>query len=482
MIRRSLFYAFADKAAGLVLALLTMAIVSRLMTPAEVGLFMVASSLVIMVETFRDFGVGAFLIQEAELTPEIIRSAVTVTTLLSLALGGLIYAGAGLAGAVYGNADLTQLIQIASLGFLAAPISNPLLALLRRDMRFGAVAGISFSMALVNSATTILLAAAGYGAYSFVWGSVMAAGVTAIGAVICQPQLWILSPSLKHWRRVVPFGAWSSVVTLLGMLYDAIPRLLLGRLIGFDAVGLFSRAVSLTQLPDKLMLSAIQPVVLSALSAKARAHENLLEPYMLGLSLISVIQWPALATIVVLADPIVRILLGPQWLDVIPLVRIVALAAIPTCTNYLTFPLLVALGQLRKMALVSLVTLPLSIAVILLAAPLGLTVVAWAMVLANVIQVGSMLTVVHRHLAFVGVDIRKFVRLGLTVTACSIAVPLAMVAVLGPSLSIPMMILATVGAVAGWAVGLGVLSHPLAAEFTRLVTVLRQLNPWPRAA
>ena len=184
MIRRSLFYAFADKAAGLVLALLTMAIVSRLMTPAEVGLFMVASSLVIMVETFRDFGVGAFLIQEAELTPEIIRSAVTVTTLLSLALGGLIYAGAGLAGAVYGNADLTQLIQIASLGFLAAPISNPLLALLRRDMRFGAVAGISFSMALVNSATTILLAAAGYGAYSFVWGSVMAAGVTAIGAVI----------------------------------------------------------------------------------------------------------------------------------------------------------------------------------------------------------------------------------------------------------------------------------------------------------
>ena len=64
MIRRSFFLSFADKAVGLVLALATMASVARLMTPAEVGLFLVGSSLVILVEAFRDFGGASYLIQE----------------------------------------------------------------------------------------------------------------------------------------------------------------------------------------------------------------------------------------------------------------------------------------------------------------------------------------------------------------------------------------------------------------------------------
>lgn len=473
MVRRSLAFSFADKTAAFVLSLMTMAVVSRLMTPAEVGLFMVASSLVIMIETFRDFGVAAYLIQEPDLSPDVVRSAVTVIAILSLLLGIATFSGAGLIADIYGDPRLGGLLRLASAAFLVGPISNPLLALLRRDMNFSAVARISIAAAFMSASVTIILAFKGFGASSFVWGSLAGACTNAIGAAFFRPDWWIFKPSLKHWRRVLPFGAWSSAVTLLNMLYDAMPRLLLGRLLGFGAVGLFARAVSLNQLPDRLLLSAVQPVVLPALAAKAREGGNLAGPYLLGISLISAIQWPALLSLALLADPIVRLLMGDQWLEVVPLVRIVAIASLPMVPIYLAFPVLVTIGRVRMMAQISLVTMPAAIGMIFFAAHFNLSAVAWSLLVANLVQVTAMVVAIRRYVHFTWADlVRIAVRSG-TVAICAAAFPAFVVGLHGPTLSVPMTFLAAAGAAIGWGVGLHAVSHPLAAELTRLAGALR---------
>ncbi|QEW23423.1 Lipopolysaccharide biosynthesis protein WzxC (plasmid) [Paracoccaceae bacterium] len=484
MVRRSFFLSFADKATGLVLALTTMAIVSRLMTPAQIGLFLVASSLVILVEALRDFGIASFLIQDRDLTPEVTRCAATLIGLMSLGLGAVVVLGAGLASAVYEMPELGRLIRIAALAFLLAPISSPLLALMKRDMNFGAVTRIGISAAAVNAGVTIGLALAGFGPVSFAWGAVMAAATTAAGAVFCRPEWWIFRPTLRHWRRILPFGAWTTVVTLLGMLFDATPRLILGRVLGFDAVGLLSRAVSLTQLPERVILGAVPPVVLPALSQRVRARLPIDTPYLLGMSLITAIQWPALVCLALLSDPIVRLLLGPQWLEVIPLVRITALAAMLLAPIYLTFPVLVSVGRMREMALVSLVALPVSMAAVLIASRFGLTAVAWSLFPANAAYVLPLLVLVQRHVGFrwgelAGVALRSAV-----VTSCAGMIPAAVLLAQGTGPGLAGTALAAAGAVAGWGAGLALSGHPLGAEIARLGGAARvgaAIRPRPAA-
>ncbi|SES40463.1 Membrane protein involved in the export of O-antigen and teichoic acid [Tranquillimonas rosea] len=482
MVRRSLVAAFADKTVGLILSLVMMAAVSRLLTPAEVGLFMVASSLVLLIEAFRDFGVAAFLIREPELTPDLVRGAVTLIGVLSLTLGLCVYFGADLLAQVYGEPDLGALMRIAAFAFLFAPISNPLLALLRRDMQFGIVARISIAAVAVNTAVTIALAALGFGPFSLVWGAVAAAVVTAIGSAVARPEWWIFRPTVRHWRQIAPFGAWSSVVTLLGMLYDAMPRLIIARILGFTAVGLFSRAISLTQLPDRLLLSAVQPVVLPAFSVRVRERQSLTEPYLLGLSMISALQWPALLCLALLADPIVRVMLGQQWLEVVPLVRIVALAAFTLFPIYLAYPVLVALGRMREMALVSLIALPLSGGVILVAAQYGLTVLAWSMFLANALQIGVMLVIVHRRVEFAWGAFGALVLRSLAVALGAGLVPAVIVLVFGSVLSVPETVGAVLGAALGWYGALVLVAHPLAVEVTRAAEALGAWRARARAA
>ena len=80
--RKSLMFSFIDKYSVLAINFIMTAVVSRLLAPSEVGVFMVAAGLVMMTEAFRDFGVSVYLIQERDLTKQGVRTAFTVGLIL----------------------------------------------------------------------------------------------------------------------------------------------------------------------------------------------------------------------------------------------------------------------------------------------------------------------------------------------------------------------------------------------------------------
>ena len=68
-VRRSLAYSLADSYLGVLLQLASTLIISRILTPTEIGIFAVAAVIAALASTFRDFGVAEYLIQEKELSP-----------------------------------------------------------------------------------------------------------------------------------------------------------------------------------------------------------------------------------------------------------------------------------------------------------------------------------------------------------------------------------------------------------------------------
>lgn len=467
-ISRSFAVTVADKASGVVMSVVTMAVISRILAPAEVGLYMIGMSLVILIEAFRDFGVAACLIQARELTAPLYRTAVTVMAGLSLVLGAAICAASGAIAEFYGSPDLQRMILIASLAFLAAPVANPLLALLRRRMAFGRVAIIGMAAGLTNAVASIVLALAGFGAVGLVWASVLAAFVTAAGAVIARPEAPAYRPSLRAWRAVVPFGAWSSVITLLGMLFEALPRLILGRMLGFDAAGLYARAVALNQMPERLFLSAVQPVVLPLMAERLRNGENVAAPYLTGIAFITALQWPVLLLIALLAHPIVTVLLGGQWTEVVPLLQIVALSSVCLFPQYLAFPVLVAAGRVRQMAAASLISLPICTAVLFAATSWGLRGVALSLFVTGPLQATVLLVFTRRAVHF-GWGALAATLGRSAVVALSAAAPATVVLVIFEGgLAAGPLVAALAGAagVVGWRLGLRIAGHPVDARVT----------------
>ncbi len=312
-VRRGILASFADKYLSQLIALVTVAVMSRILSPAEIGLFLVANSVIMLADNFRTFGVGIYIVQVPELRRESVQSAFTVTLAMSLVIGLGILASAGPIARFYDEQNLAHLLRVAVLAFCTIPFASPILALMQRDLAFGTMAWLNVATALVNAAVTVTLAMLGLGPVSYVWGYVASSSFLSLGCIALRPDLGIFRPSLRDARHIMTFGGVSTAVTLVNMANDMLPRLAFAKIIGFDAAGLYGRALTLCQLPDRAVLSALQPVVLPAMAAHARAGGELKTVYLKGLALVTAVQWPVLLMLALLADPVVRVILGPQW-------------------------------------------------------------------------------------------------------------------------------------------------------------------------
>ncbi len=473
-VRRSLLISACDRYAVVALNLAGTALLARLLTPEEVGVFVVGASLVMLADIFRDFGIGTYLVQAPEVTPAGVRTAFTMMLLLAVLLAALVWLAAGPAAAAFGEARLAPVLGLVASGILLSPFNGPSLAILRREMAFGRLAAVNVAAACANLAVSAGLAVAGAGYLSPAWGLLAGAATTTLLAVLWRPAYPVFGIGLAEWRRVLGFGGRASGAVLLNALYAQLPQLALGRLAGFDAAGLYSRAALLCQVPERLVLSACLPVVLPAFAAEARAGGSLRESYLRGLALVSALTWPFLLCLALMADPAVRLALGPQWEAAAPAVRIMALASLAAFPSALTYPVLVATGRVGDALVSSLLTLPPSAALVCLAASAGVEATAAVMVVAVPLQVAVALVLIRRRVGFAWGEIPGAVWRSAVLALAAAAPPALAAAWAGPRLDLPLPVLGAVVLASGlaWAAAAAATRHPVAGEARALLALV----------
>jgi O-antigen/teichoic acid export membrane protein len=286
--------------------------------------------------------------------------------------------------------------------------------------------------------------------------------------VCLRPDLWVFKPILRHWRGMLEFGAYNGLNVLLYRLYETIPTMVLGRAISLDAAGLYNRALLVCQLPDRIVLGGAAPVILPAFAAEVRAGRNLGPSYVRAIALITALQWPALVVLAILAHPVVLVLLGGQWLGVVPLVQILPLASLFSFTAELNYPVLVSLGQMRDLLLRALIAWPLSALIIAGAAHFGLTAAAVSFFLIVPFQAYVSIHFVRRHVPIPWRELADACGRSAIITLLSAAGPLGVVAAMGLRFDLPLPAagLAAVLAAGGWLAGLRLTDHPLAQELS----------------
>lgn len=456
-----------------------LAIIARLLEPAEFGIHIVGSSAAVIAWTIaREYATALYLVQRKTLTAEDARSAFAVMLLLTVLVSGVLVAVAPWIADAYGYDGLVLYLQVMAAAFLVELISEPIRGLMRRDMVFRQVAVLNVTGVAVGAAATIGFALLGYSYMSFAWGWLFTAAAKGILALYLRPDYWIFRPKLSHWRDVLTFSGYNGTNVLLHQIYDMVPYLFFGRLLSMEAVGLYNRALTLCRLPDQVFLGGLLAVAVPAFSTEVREGRGLKEPFLRAVEFITCVQWPALVSLSILAHPIVSLVLGAQWLEVVPLVHIIALAWLFSFSAALNYPVLVSLGQMRDVMIRAIIIWPTSAAILSFAALFGLKAAAFSMFIVIQFQAVVSLQIVRRHLQFEWRDLFKALSKSAVVTLCSIAGPLAVVALAGFRFDIS--ILAAFGAgvlsAIGWILGLWLTRHPM---FDALIDAARDFLPGP---
>jgi O-antigen/teichoic acid export membrane protein len=471
-VRRSIFFSAVERYGSILLFFVATAILSRLLTPKEFGTYAVVNAVITVIAApSQEFGGTNYLIQKHELSRGSIRTAFTVTLCISTLIGLALLASAGGLSRYFGQSGVGNGIAVSALGFLLAPFSGTISALFRRNMEFGKLAACTLAANSIGAVISVVLAVCDFSYMAPVWGNLAANAVLAIMLLVWYCDIGIFRPSLRQYRDIVGFGLYSSGTSLINVFYNLAPQIFLAKILDFAAVGLYSRAMSMTQVFDRFIAQVLAPVIMPAIVAQNRAGANLKHVYLDSMRLLSAVQWPSLLFIALMAPTIILIWLGPNWLDIVPLVRILCIANMALFAACLSYPMLVAVGRVRDALVSSLITLPPSILLVLCASFFGVQMVAAAALLTLPFQATVAIYFIGRQLdirprEIVGALLKSAIVTVTTAAGVAGCAALVETAMIGPYLGL---ISAFFVAAFCWWAGLALTEHPLLAQLYQTV-------------
>lgn len=263
-------------------------------------------------------------------------------------------------------------------------------ALLIRDRRFEAIFFLKLASTLVFLGVAIPLALTGAGAHAMAFG-LLASTLThaVLSLLVTQGAFWV-RPVMRDDGRTTRFAGTILAISFAHHATLSAVPFLIGRLLGFATLGHYVRAEDFIRQGRRMLEETVMPALVPFVFDAARdadERQSALRPrFLAAIANLTAVTWPGTLLIIVLSGPIVRVILGDQWLEVPPILRILA-------AGFLAYPL-AAVAYIYVLALRREAAL-LRVDVAVTAATIGSVVLFWSEGLAVVCAAIVLLQLLH---------------------------------------------------------------------------------------
>lgn len=471
-VRKALSLTFVRSGVSFVFSAVALILISRLLTPSEIGVFSVAAALVALAQMLRAFGIGEFIIQEKSLTPDLVRTAFTVNLMVACGLAAILFGTSNLIGQFYGDPGAGRVTRVLSLVFILMPFGAIPMAYMRREMQFDIVVRIQLAESTVRSVGSVILAYLGFSYMSMAWAAVIAMAVSVAGCALWGGPYRVGGFGLTQWKRVLHFGTNRTFSDIVKEVGQRSADIVIGRTLGMAAAGFYSRGYG----PVNMFRNSVIQIIASvAFPAYARDHrEANAAPLLFRKSLVYItgVAWPFFAFATLMAFPVIRIAFGSQWDESVPLMRWLCGAAILGTLVYQCDNLLTAVGRYREVTWIETQYQLVRIALAVIASFYSLEAIAASQILVYVVAV----VLYYRKLVCYGALRLKVLAMALLpslgLTIATSIIPAAVLVFWPTGQYVPAFLVAAGGASITWLAGVFLLGHPLSDEIRRMLAKL----------
>lgn len=395
-----------DRSLGLVSTI----VLARLLVPADFGLVAMAMVLIAALHLLIAFSFDVPLIQNKDAGREQFDTAFTINLLFALAAAAVLALLARPAAQFYQEPRLELVIYLLAGGFALQGLSNIGPVMFRKEMRFDREFKFLFGKRAANLLVTIPLAFVLQNYWALVIGQTCGTLVSVVLSYIVsdyRPRL-----SLKAKAELFHSSKWLMINNVLQFLNGRAADFLIGRFAGAQALGFYSIAFEVSTLPTTELVAPINRAAFPGYAQVAHVPEQLRSSFLNVIATIALFALPAGIGIVCVADLMVPAVLGWKWIDVVPVMQILAvfgvIQALQTNIGYIYL----ATGKPRMLALIGAIQFVLLLAFIIPGMHYyGVQGAAWAFLLTAVAMIPVNQLLLARYLALGYLEFgRKMVR------------------------------------------------------------------------
>jgi PST family polysaccharide transporter len=297
---------------------------AHLLTPKDFGLATMAATFTAIGALLSTLGAGPAVVQRRTISEPLLRSLATLGLAIGLALWLALALASGQIASFYSEPAVQRVVIALAATFPLATLGTVPEGLLQRELRFGRLVAIDLAALAVSSTGSVALALHGEGVWSLVIPNLAAAGLRSALLLSSSPWRPRLGFDAKEIKGVLGFSG--SVLGFNALQYFArnSDNLVIGRALGSVELGLYDYAYRFYMYPLDAITGVLINVMFPTFASLQDDRAAMGRAFLRANGAIALATFPMMIGLAAVADPFVRVVLGAQWIRVIPLVQILS--------------------------------------------------------------------------------------------------------------------------------------------------------------
>ncbi|MDR1726005.1 MAG: lipopolysaccharide biosynthesis protein [Bacteroidales bacterium] len=348
-------------------------IMARLLLPEAFGLVGMLSIFLAISQTFIDCGFVSALIQKINRTETDYSTVFYFNIVISIFCYLILFLFAPVVADFFNQPLLRSILRITGLQLVIGSFGSVLNARLIIATNFKKLAIVSITSLIISGVTGIMLAYSGFGVWALVYQGLLYSLITVILLYVVSKWLPKKKFSFQSFKSMFAYGSKLLASSLLEVVYINIYSLVIGKKFSSRSLGIYSRSDQFAQFPSYNITRIIDRVIFPILSNIQNEDERLEKVYRQYLKLAAFIVFPIMTALSTLAFPVVDVILGKEWHEVVLWLQILCFSTMWFPIHVINLSLIKVKGRSDWFLKLEIIKKILGVSMLFITVPLGIT-------------------------------------------------------------------------------------------------------------
>jgi O-antigen/teichoic acid export membrane protein len=346
------------------IAFIKIAIIARILSPAQYGLFGIATLVLAFLELFTETGINVFFIQGEGKLGEFVNTAWCVSIIRGFLVSALIVVTAPLIASFFNTPAVLSLLLLLSLVPLVRGFINPSIVRFQKELYFHKVFWLNSSLFLISSVVGVIIMVLYHSPAGLIIGMVVSAIVEVILSFVVVKPVPRLAFELPQARKIIKRGKWVTISGVFNYLFQQGDDIVVGKLLGEASLGLYQMAYKIATLPITEVADVVGRVTFPIYVRISGDTKRLKKAFLKTLAGVAILTIPFGVLILLFGQEIVLVVLGEKWASVVPVLKVLVIYGVMRSISGSSSALFLAVKKqeyVTAVTLVSILVLALSI-------------------------------------------------------------------------------------------------------------------------
>ncbi|GLX82103.1 oligosaccharide flippase family protein [Thalassotalea eurytherma] len=327
-IRQSTLYSASSQYIATMIGFAIVVTVARLLTPEEIGVYVITTAIVFFANELKSFGLGGYLVRKEKLTELDVQQVLGLNGLICWSLALLLVAFSFFVEQFYQHENIDNLLRLLSLTFFFTPIIGTAKALMFRNFEFKSLFFVNILPPLLNFIITLALILLGFSYFSMVVAILCAHVLELLLILKLYNGKYSLKPRFSKRTDLLSFGIFVTFTNLCRRMSISVIDLIIGKQGSLSQVSQFSRGTGFLEFTTGILTKGIRPVVTPYLAKEKRQAGNVENAYIKVQEIMASMLVPCLLVCGLASYSLILLVFGEQWLEAVTFIQYLVFWAI----------------------------------------------------------------------------------------------------------------------------------------------------------